>query len=188
MKLKKKGTCTREEMAQYLARLSGMVAEGVVDFETGQEAIGDTVNFTLEVKRKKSSLELELSMKVSATQEGGGNGATKVHADFPSKKGKKGARPYRAKQLKKTLGAVWKDFKRAANGTGVVDDGQIERLRELMEEYRPFVEDAWAREWDKCDAVVAQAIDAYKRGALEEFNRLAQEVDALTKSCHKVYK
>ena len=187
MKLKKKGTFTREEMAQYLTKLSGMIADGVVDFEAGQEVIGDRVNFVLEVKRKKASLELELSMKLSTANQGAQKGLSdRIH--YPTKKTGKRERPYRAKQLKKTLGAVWKDFKRTANEIGMVDDETIERLKALMNEYDAFVESAWSREWKECASLVEQAIDTYKRGELDQFNRLAQEIDAVTKRCHKVYK
>ena len=189
MKLKKKGKCTREEMAQYLTRLAGMVADGVLDFEQVTESIGNDIHFSLEMKRKKEGLEIGLLIKARGVKTET-KGSFSIHTKGPvGRKAEKSSRPYRAKQIKKALGSVWRTFKRLKKAEATpIDERDIERIQELMDAYEDFVDDSWEVQWVECRNRVLDAISAYRDGEMDRCLRLIQEVDDMTRVCHKVYK
>ena len=186
MKLKKKGVFTREEMAQYLAKLAGMVADGEIVIEDINEPLGNELSYSLELKKKRSSLEIELSIKARGIE--GGSLVIVPRTKHTIAKGR-GRRPYRAKQIKKIMGALWKDFRRMAlSGPGSLDPSVIKGLQELMDEYDQYADDVWAREWATCKKEVLSAIEASRMGDVEALGRHIAQVDSAIRHCHKLYK
>ncbi len=189
MKLIKKAQITREEMAQYLSRLSQMIANGILEFETGPEKIGELVSFVLEIKRKKGNLELELSVKSKIADETEGKVDKKFEKyNKKTKSASKRYRPYRAKLLKKTLGAVRKEFKRSSTNGEIVYGDLIGQLKDLLAQYDEFVEAEWKEQWIVCKNAVEKAINAAKTQDNDAFKASVSQVDDLIKACHKAYK
>ncbi|OCC16192.1 hypothetical protein DBT_0009 [Dissulfuribacter thermophilus] len=189
MKLVKKARFTREEMAEYLSRLSQMIANGILEFETGPEKIEELVSFVLEVKRKKGSLELELSFKSKIPDEKEGKIEGKLERYANKKKSaSKRYRPYRAKLLKKTLAAVWKEFKRSSTNGEIVDSDLMDQLRGLLAQYDEFVEAEWKEQWVACKNAVEKALNAAKTQDNDAIKASVSQVDDLIKACHKAYK
>ena len=185
MKLKKKGVYTREEIAQYLTRLAGMVADGQLIIDNMKELLGDEMSFRLEIKKKKGNLEIELYMKARSPSE-----KKWIHIQKgESAEIYKGRRPHKAKQIKKAMGAVWKEFMRTALEGDVKSSHSVrEKLLELMDAYDVHTEDAWRKEWARCKKEVTGVIEALEGGDLTTVSVGIEAVNDAIRRCHKRYK
>jgi len=170
---------SRDEAAQYLARLSGSMADGLVRLEAGDVRLPDTLTFNWKFREKDGSVSLEFSFK------GTRNKAVRTK-DKREKIGDSEKRPYEAKKVKKALAGYWKEIKRSVKEESLPAD--MESVSSLLAQYGKMARPEWKDQWAACQEKILMLLGFLEKGDFKQAAQLTGEIDRLIKICHKAYK
>ena len=169
---------SREGAARELARLSGQIADGVIDLEDKELALPEEFQFKWKVREKNKSIVLDLSLKGSLKESRGGR------ENGRSRQGKR--RPYEAKKLKKALAGRWKEIRRCIRDKSQFENGKD--VLAIMSRYGELSDPGWKESWNTCRQKVVSLLNLMEQGDFETARGLEEEIQGLIKSCHKKYK
>ncbi len=175
----------RMEAAQELARLSGQVADGFLELAGNRAELPEEILLKRSLKIKKNEISFEFTLKIKAERDSKKAQQRQRRSSSRSSE-KSDKRPYKAKKLKKEIGMMWKALKRCIkSGETFRDkDGFIRALNT----YGQSADREWAREWERCESLVKEALELAGKGNVDEALERCKKVDEMTKACHKKYK
>lgn len=97
-------------------------------------------------------------------------------------------RPPEGKKVKKEISRLWKSVRQKLEQGEAPTAAEERALVSALADYSVFSELDWRDEWLVCSAMVRQAMDCARKGKIAEAGVYAEEVNRLTKVCHKKYK
>ncbi|MBU1405251.1 MAG: hypothetical protein KKE83_11325 [Proteobacteria bacterium] len=97
-------------------------------------------------------------------------------------------RPPEGKKIKKEIASLWKSVGKKLEQGQVPTPAEEKSLLAACENYCLFSEPAWHGEWLRCTTILREALACAHRGDLPTALAHAEEVNRLTKDCHKKHK
>ncbi len=182
---------SRIDAAKRLTTLSGIVAQGRTDI-LGQEVVfGQEVESRWSITVRDGFIHYELSLRIPVQelgQDGKGQEVFSDRAALSNVSTHRGRGRHKAKKHKKTTGALWKIVKKAVQEGRPVSDADAAAMMENLNRYDEFVAQEWRPQWERCTQAVARCIQATRAGDFRSAKALLNEVNDLTRVCHKRYK
>ncbi|MDH3360530.1 MAG: hypothetical protein OEL55_06625 [Desulfobulbaceae bacterium] len=143
--------------------------------KTRSEFKGDTAYFSLSIKMKTAESAKEEAKQIKPAK-----------ASKPKKQRSSGSGE--AKKVKKEINRLWKDLRRKIEAQEKPNQADNKSLLKLWEDYTMFAEAAWSDEWRSCKNEVERCQRAAMNNQWQEAKSAAQEVNRLTKECHRQHK
>ena len=97
-------------------------------------------------------------------------------------------RPPEGKKIKKEMSALWKTVSKKLDQGQAPTPAEEKSLLAAFENFCLFSEPAWHEEWLRCTTILREALACAHRGDLPTALAHAEEVNRLTKDCHKKHK
>ncbi|MGV1099195.1 hypothetical protein ACUUL3_07250 [Thiovibrio sp. JS02] len=153
-------------------------------FKTKQKVSGEKAYFTLSfqvplAQGETGDCQEEKSFPIDS--KGPGSKPSAAGSEFQD-------RPPEAKKIKKQITALWKAIGKSIDGEKAPPAAEEKKILAFCEDYNLFAESAWQAEWRNCVEILRKSLLAAKDGDFTRARELADEVNQLTKSCHKKYK
>lgn len=151
--------------------------------KTKQKITGDTAYFTLsfQVPLQDSEHESVLIPDQKDQQE-------KKGEEKHEKQLRLQGRPPEGKKIKKEITSLWKTLCKKLEQGQAPSAAEEKALLSAFESYTVYSEPAWHKDWLACFAVLQETLACARRGELRKALGHAEEVNALTKICHKKHK
>ena len=174
------------DLAQGKLRIgSRLIAVGEpLFFKTKQKIAGDKAYFTLSFQVPLPLPALEEDAWEEASPDPLQEGLKKQE----NKDAGHRERPPGGKKTKKEISALWKAISKEIEGGKAPEPSGEKKLLAACEEYNLFTERAWRAEWLACMDALRNALLAARNGDFNKAGQLVEEVNRLTRSCHKKYK
>jgi len=97
-------------------------------------------------------------------------------------------RPPEGKKIKKEIASLWKTVGKKLEQGQAPTPAEEKSLLAACENYCLFSEPAWHEEWLRCCTILREALTCAHRGDLSKALAHAEEMNRLTKDCHKKHK
>lgn len=151
--------------------------------KTKQKITGDTAYCTLSFQVPLLASDQETQMTVKQQHAPPKNAEDSDSKDFRLK-----GRPPEGKKTKKELSRLWKVVTRSLEEGQTPTVAEEKALVTAFENYTVFSEPAWHEEWLLCFAQLRECLACARRGEIPKALEYAEEVNRLTKVCHKLHK
>ncbi len=176
-KKKGEGIAFREELADKLELLSRALRKGSFEFEGESWPLAkEFLEYKWEIKIKEGKLKFSLTLRLDEK--------TFPEKQIPPKVFFKKS----PKQIKKQMGALRKSIWREIRVGNLPSRQEIVDFEKSFQDYRPFVDEAWESEWERCHQKVKKLLEAFDKGDLSLLQTLILEILTLEKLCHRRYK
>ncbi|MBU2539487.1 MAG: hypothetical protein KKH22_13715 [Proteobacteria bacterium] len=187
---------TLENIAADLTALAADLAQGKLRvgnrlisignplfLKTKQKITGDTAYFTLsfQVPLQDSEDESILISDQKLPQE-------KKGGEKHEKQMRLQGRPPEGKKIKKEITSLWKTVCKKLEQGQAPTPAEEKALLAAFENYTVFSDSSWHKDWLACFAILQETLACAGRGEIRKALGYAEEVNALTKTCHKKHK
>lgn len=201
MAAKKNVSITLRQLAKELAALAADLEQGkmrigssLVDitapnfFKTKQKVKDDKAYFTLSFQAPLADAPIE-QHTASAEKKN----APPLDTKPPKKTGsslhaKQEGRAPGGKKIKKEITRQWKNIARGFASQTAPTAAEAKALLKACEDYNLYTESHWSEDWHACVLVVKESLNAAISGDFAKAESLGEEVNRLTKECHRKYK
>ncbi|MBU4033371.1 MAG: hypothetical protein KKG34_01110 [Proteobacteria bacterium] len=187
---------TLENIASDLTALAADLAQGKLRvgnrlisignplfLKTKQKITGDTAYFTLSFQVPLQDPENE-----SILIPGQKHPQEKKGDEKHDKQLRLQGRPPEGKKIKKEITSLWKTVCKKLEQGQAPTPAEEKALLAAFENYTVFSDSAWHKDWLACFAILQEALACARRGEIRKALGHAEEVNSLTKTCHKNHK
>jgi hypothetical protein len=151
--------------------------------KTKQKITGDTAYCTLSFQVPLLASDKETRVTVDQQHAPPKNAAGSDSKEFRLK-----GRPPEGKKTKKELSRLWKTVTHNLEQGQPPTPAEEKALVAAFESYTVFSEPAWHEEWLRCFAQLRECLACARKGEIPKALEYAEEVNRLTKVCHKLHK
>ncbi|MFA7384576.1 MAG: hypothetical protein WC001_14135 [Desulfurivibrionaceae bacterium] len=173
------------DLAQGKLRVGNRLVEigNPLFIKTKQKITGDTAYCTLSFQvplRNSDQEETAMPDQRHASKKSDARGA--------GKDARLQGRPPEGKKIKKEIASLWKSVGKKLEQGQAPTPAEEKSLLAAFENFCLFSEPAWHEEWLRCTTILREALACAHRGDLPTALAHAEEVNRLTKDCHKKHK